>query len=237
MELQTWELWYPGAGATGIPFARGRIDPTDVLWVHSAPGKLAVTVRQGDERVVARADALRRRGDYIPMTRLSLDGDAVRREDRWPTDADVGSAGDPSRRRGRDAARLVERRRFQRVALERRVLQPQGLIAGLSSRTRSRSRPHSSRRIRASSSPPPCVQPRVAREVVVVVRRARSVAGFAGASRRQDAEDARPAQGQQRDATALPRFTTEVVLVNRRKDLDGRGHARHRSGDIDVCQY
>jgi hypothetical protein len=91
MELQTWELWYPGAGATGIPFARGRIDPTDVLWVHSAPGKLAVTVRQGDERVVARADALRRQGDYIPMTRLTIDGEAVRREDRWPTDADVGA--------------------------------------------------------------------------------------------------------------------------------------------------
>ena len=91
MELQTWELWYPGAGATGIPFARGRIDPTEVLWVHSAPGKLAITVREGDERVVARGEALRRKGEYIPMTRLSIDGDSVRREDRWPTDADVGA--------------------------------------------------------------------------------------------------------------------------------------------------
>lgn len=34
---ETWDLWYPGAAATGLAFARGRLDPTDVLWVHSAP--------------------------------------------------------------------------------------------------------------------------------------------------------------------------------------------------------
>lgn len=90
-EVQTWELWYPAAGATGIEFARGRIDPTDVLWVHAAPDRLAVTVREGDDRVVARGEPLERHGPYLPMTRLTLSGAEVRREDRWPTDDDIGS--------------------------------------------------------------------------------------------------------------------------------------------------
>lgn len=29
--LEIWDLWYPGAAATGLPFARGRLDPVDVL--------------------------------------------------------------------------------------------------------------------------------------------------------------------------------------------------------------
>ena len=90
-DLQTWEIWYPGAGATGISIARARIDPTDVVWAHSVPGKLAVTVRRGDDRVAARGEPRERHGDYLPMTRLAIQGDAVLREDRWPTDADLGS--------------------------------------------------------------------------------------------------------------------------------------------------
>jgi hypothetical protein len=89
--LQTWELWYPGAAATGLEFARGRLDPTDVLWVHAAPRKVAVTVRQGDDRVTARGESLERDGPYYPTTRLWIDGDQVLREDRWPTDEDMGS--------------------------------------------------------------------------------------------------------------------------------------------------
>jgi hypothetical protein len=90
-ENQTWELWYPAAAATGMEFARGRIDPTDVLWVHAAPDRLAVTVREGDDRIVGRGEPLEREGPYLPMTRLTLHGDEVRREDRWPTEADLGS--------------------------------------------------------------------------------------------------------------------------------------------------
>jgi hypothetical protein len=90
-QLHTWELWYPGAGATGLPLARARIDPVDVVWAHAVPRKVAVTVRQGDDRVVARGEGLSRGGGYVPMTRFALAGDAVEREDRWPTDADLGS--------------------------------------------------------------------------------------------------------------------------------------------------
>ena len=70
----TWELWYPGAGATGIPIARARIDPAEVVWAHSMPRKVSVTVRQGDDRVVARGEGLARSGGYLPMTRFTLDG-------------------------------------------------------------------------------------------------------------------------------------------------------------------
>lgn len=88
--MQTWDLWYPGAAATGLPFARGRLDPTEVLWVHSAPKKLDVTVRGFDGSVIARG-MVGRQGDYLPMTRLSLSSGTLRREDRWPAADDLGS--------------------------------------------------------------------------------------------------------------------------------------------------
>jgi hypothetical protein len=89
--MQTWELWYPEAGATGLPFARGRVDPVEVMWVHAAPPTLAVTVRAGDEQVVARGESLERAGERLPLTRLRIDGRRVAREDRWPTEADLGA--------------------------------------------------------------------------------------------------------------------------------------------------
>lgn len=89
--LQTWEIYYPEAAATGIEIARARIDPTDVVWLHAAAPVLAVTVRDGDERVVARGEPLRRVGPQLPLTRLERRGDQIVREDRWPTDADLGT--------------------------------------------------------------------------------------------------------------------------------------------------
>jgi hypothetical protein len=89
--VQTWELWFPDAGATGLPFARGRVDPAEEMWVHAAPEVLAVVVRDDDERVVARAERLERRGDRRPLTRLAVAGTAIEREERWPTEADLGN--------------------------------------------------------------------------------------------------------------------------------------------------
>ncbi|HEV2009550.1 MAG TPA: hypothetical protein VGS17_00795 [Candidatus Limnocylindria bacterium] len=88
---QTWELYYPEAAATGIEIARSRVDPTNVVWLHAAPPVLAVTVREGDDRVVARGEPLKREGPYLPMTRLERRGSTVTRTDRWPTDADLGT--------------------------------------------------------------------------------------------------------------------------------------------------
>jgi len=88
---QTWEIYYPEAAATGVQIARARIDPTDVVWLHAAAPVLAVTVREADDRVIARGEPVARVGPYLPMTRLVRRGEVVIREDRWPTDTDVGA--------------------------------------------------------------------------------------------------------------------------------------------------
>jgi hypothetical protein len=89
--METWDLWYPDAGATGLPFARGRLDPTGVLWVHAAPPNLTVTVRDGEERVIASGQRLQREGTRFPLTRLIRRGTTIEREDRWPAPADLGT--------------------------------------------------------------------------------------------------------------------------------------------------
>ena len=90
-ENHTWELWYPDAAATGLPVARARIDPIEIVWAHAVPNRVSVTVRQGDDRVVARGEALQRSGNYLPMTRFVIDGESVTREDRWPGPDDLGA--------------------------------------------------------------------------------------------------------------------------------------------------
>jgi hypothetical protein len=89
--METWELWYPAAAANGLYFARSRIDPMDVVWVHSPPELLAVLVRDGEAGVLAQAGELCREGPYLPMARLQRAGTSITREDRWPLEADIGS--------------------------------------------------------------------------------------------------------------------------------------------------
>jgi hypothetical protein len=85
-----WDLWFPQAGATGLPFARGRLDPTPVLLVHAAPRVLTVTVRDAEGRVVAEAHELEATAD-TPIARLRVDYPVITREDIWPGPADLGS--------------------------------------------------------------------------------------------------------------------------------------------------
>jgi len=89
--METWELWYPAAAANGLYFARSRIDPTDVVWVHSPPDVLAVVVRDGEAGILAHAGELRRQGPYLPMARVQREGTSISREDRWPAAGDIGS--------------------------------------------------------------------------------------------------------------------------------------------------
>lgn len=84
-----WDLWYPNAAAQGLPFARGRLDATDVLLVHAAPETLDVTVRSDDGRLLAQGTALPRTAER-PMARLTMRGDRIEREELWPTAADIG---------------------------------------------------------------------------------------------------------------------------------------------------
>ena len=90
-QLELWDLWYPFAAATGVPFARGRLDPTDVMWVHAAPDALTVEIRSDDGRLLARGqDLLRTTKEGLPMTRLKRIGDKIVREDLWPQEDAVG---------------------------------------------------------------------------------------------------------------------------------------------------
>lgn len=92
MTTETWELWFPSAGATGLLFTRTRVDGDDAgdrVLVHAAPPQLDVTVRDEDGAVVAQASGLERTAEG-PMTALVRRGDRLVLEDGWPTDADVG---------------------------------------------------------------------------------------------------------------------------------------------------
>jgi hypothetical protein len=92
-QLELWDLWYPFAAATGVSFARGRLDPTDVLWIHSAPDALTVEIRSDDGRLLARGqDLMRTTKEGLPMTRLKRIADRVVREDMWPNQDAVGKA-------------------------------------------------------------------------------------------------------------------------------------------------
>ncbi len=82
--IEVWDLWYPKGASTDVPFARGRLDATDVLLVHAPPEFLTVEVRTDDGRRLAYGTDLLRTGDY-PMARLTRRGEKIEREDGWPT--------------------------------------------------------------------------------------------------------------------------------------------------------
>ena len=87
--LQIWDLWYPQAGATGISFARGRLDETKVLLVHAPPSMLTVEVRSEQGQRLAFAENLPFTADR-PIARLIIQGENITREDLWPTENDIG---------------------------------------------------------------------------------------------------------------------------------------------------
>ena len=91
-EVELWDLWMPGPGATGLPFARCRVNPNDAgdrLLVHAAPAILNVTVSNALGYVVAKGTNLER-GEPGPMSYLVRQGQVITLEDGWPTPLDVG---------------------------------------------------------------------------------------------------------------------------------------------------
>ncbi len=88
-QLQIWDLWFPQAAATGISFARGRLDSTRVLLVHAPPKVLTVEVRSEDGRRLAYAQDLAQTADR-PIARLTILREKIMREDLWPTSGDIG---------------------------------------------------------------------------------------------------------------------------------------------------
>ena len=88
--LQEWDLWFPQAAASGLSFARSRIDPAKVVLVHAAPPTLTVWVRDSQGRVLASGNDLLETAD-TPITRLTRTGDQIKREDIWPSESDLGT--------------------------------------------------------------------------------------------------------------------------------------------------
>jgi len=91
-KLETWDLWLPGPGATGLPFARSRInahDAGDRVLVHAAPQRLQVVVTDAAGQVVARSDRLERHQPG-PISFLIRHGTTITLEDGWPTATDIG---------------------------------------------------------------------------------------------------------------------------------------------------
>lgn len=89
MNTHEWDLWFPYAAATGLPFARGRLDATRTLLVHAAPPALTVIVRDAEGRTLASGQDLEATAD-TPIARLRVDEPHVTREDIWPGEADLG---------------------------------------------------------------------------------------------------------------------------------------------------
>jgi hypothetical protein len=88
--VHVWSLRYPFAAATGVEFARGRLDPTTVLLAHAAPEALTVEVYENGSRLVAIGQDLLRKGEPTPITRLTMDDERIRRDDIWPEEVDIG---------------------------------------------------------------------------------------------------------------------------------------------------
>lgn len=89
-KIQIWDLWYPQAGATGVAFARGRLEATPVLLVHAPPPMLTVEVRNESGERLAYAQDLAQTADR-PIARLTVQEEDITREDLWPAQADIGS--------------------------------------------------------------------------------------------------------------------------------------------------
>ncbi len=89
---EIWDLWFPRAGSTGVPFARSRVDPKvagERLLVHAAPPVLAVTVTDDDGRRVAAGMDLERHEEG-PISYLVRDEATITLEDGWPAQDDIG---------------------------------------------------------------------------------------------------------------------------------------------------
>ena len=89
MATETWEVWYPKAAATGMLFARGRLDSTEVLLVHAAPDVITVEVRDNDGRRIAMSQDLDHTAQS-PICRLKREGYQITREDVWPSETEIG---------------------------------------------------------------------------------------------------------------------------------------------------
>jgi hypothetical protein len=91
--LEVWDLWFPQAGATGISFARARVDGVvagNRILVHAAPPHLDVMVRGENGHIIDEGYGLERTAEG-PMSYLVREGGGwISLQDGWPMAEDIG---------------------------------------------------------------------------------------------------------------------------------------------------
>lgn len=88
-EQYVWEVRNPDGGMLGTEFARSVMAPAPRVLAHALPQQVDVQIRDDSGALVARASGLQADAN-TPMARLTIEGDAVRREQVWPGAADCG---------------------------------------------------------------------------------------------------------------------------------------------------
>ena len=89
MSDRIWEIRNPDGAAMGLEVARGRSGEHDVMLAHAMPERIDITVIDADGTVIASGHDLRHDA-VTPITRLTLEGGTVRRENIWPSPTDLG---------------------------------------------------------------------------------------------------------------------------------------------------
>jgi hypothetical protein len=84
-----WEIRNPDGAAMGLEVARGRSGEHDLMLAHAMPERIDITVTDADGTVLASAYDLRHDA-VTPITKLTLEGSTVHRENVWPSPADLG---------------------------------------------------------------------------------------------------------------------------------------------------
>jgi len=83
-----WDIRSSDGGATGLPFARARIERRDSILAHALPSSIEVEVTDDEGLRVASGSALRGEAE-TPMARLTIRGSSVERAQIWPTADDM----------------------------------------------------------------------------------------------------------------------------------------------------
>lgn len=89
MSVHLWEIRSPDGGSNGLEFSRSRIDAVERVIVHAAPGRMNVEVFDEAFHLVAKGTKLKS-SEHSPMALLTIDGDAIRREQIWPVEEHLG---------------------------------------------------------------------------------------------------------------------------------------------------
>jgi hypothetical protein len=84
-----WEVRNPDGGATGLEFARARMEEHDHVLGHALPERVDIDVTDEHGALVARARGLSHDA-VTPMSRLDVEGDAIERANVWPDESDLG---------------------------------------------------------------------------------------------------------------------------------------------------